>query len=170
VDRASDGWKTPVPLQLANRIGSYHPAAALGRQAGVQAHVGKLGHDGHAREQLGRPRFPEGRAVWAGREVEESRARPAGLGRDSVADGTTIILEVSRVDSATKRPGPSDLWASVRTGDDWSEPRPLGAAVNTDAAFENFPAFSASGSDLLFVRDFSRVYRAPLAAALSPDD
>lgn len=85
-------------------------------------------------------------------------------------DGNTIILEVSRVDSATKRPGPSDLWASVRTGDDWSEPRPLGAAVNTDAAFENFPAFSASGSDLLFVRDFSRVYRAPLAAALSPDD
>ncbi|HYC31335.1 MAG TPA: hypothetical protein VEB59_03550 [Gemmatimonadales bacterium] len=167
-ERAGDGWGTPVPLRRANEIGSYHSQPLFWGD-----------------RLIFRRTSPDWRTTvtlvsrWDGREFGtagtfEPVERWSGLashlrvwGGIPSPDGNTVVLEVSRVDTATKRPGPSDLWASVRTGSAWSEPRPLAAGVNTEAMFENFPVFSGNGCDLLFVRDFSRFYRVPLPAALA---
>jgi hypothetical protein len=77
-------------------------------------------------------------------------------------DGRSIVLIVSRIDSATRRRLPSDLYATQRTTAGWSEPRPLGG-VNTPG-LDNFPFFR--GQELYFVRDFDRVEHLPLADAL----
>lgn len=169
-ERSGDGWAPPTPLRLANEIGSYHSQPLLWDDKLV---FRRTSPDWRTTVTL--------QSRWNGHEFEKAEPftpveRWTNLGpRLQVwggipsPDGNTVILEVSRIDSVKKQPGPSDLWASVRKGDHWSEPRPLGAGVNTDGAFENFPAFTASGRDLLFVRNFSRFYRVSLAAALTSD-
>ena len=48
--------------------------------------------------------------------------------------------------------GSCDLYESIKTGDDWTEPRNLGAGVNS-AEWESQPSLSADGRTLYFVSD-----------------
>jgi outer membrane protein OmpA-like peptidoglycan-associated protein/Tol biopolymer transport system component len=46
-----------------------------------------------------------------------------------------------------------DIFYSVRTGDNtWSEPKSIGAPINTDDNYEGFPSISSDGKSLYFVR------------------
>jgi hypothetical protein len=75
----------------------------------------------------------------------------------------SMILEVSSV-MPDRRRGPPDLWIAERRAGGWSEPRPLGGGVNSADRTENFPAVTADGCALVFVRDFSSFH----LVALSP--
>jgi len=48
--------------------------------------------------------------------------------------------------------GDMDLYYSTREGDDWSEPKPVGDAVNSER-YEGFPSVSPDGKKLYFIRD-----------------
>ena len=80
-------------------------------------------------------------------------------------DGSFAILTVSVADLEMRRRHPADLWVTFRRGNDWTEPRPLGGAVNTSAV-ENFPFFSPDGERLYFVRDYARVHHVALKDVL----
>jgi len=46
-----------------------------------------------------------------------------------------------------------DIYYSVRTGDNtWSEPKSIGAPINTDDNYEGFPSISSDGKSLYFIR------------------
>ena len=46
-----------------------------------------------------------------------------------------------------------DIFYSVRTGDNtWSEPKNIGAPINTDDNYEGFPSISSDGKSLYFIR------------------
>ena len=161
-----DGWGEPVYMAKVNLPGWYHSQPAFDGQGALYFRRSQgngpnttyvTRWDG---ETYGAPEiFPpidrwtsgwrDGLFVWGGVPSP---------------DGSFIVLEVSHVDPAGKR-GPADLWVTRRQGDDWTEPRPLGAGINTPG-MENFIFFSSDGKDLFFVRDFERFYRIPVAAAL----
>lgn len=65
------------------------------------------------------------------------------------ADGRLIIFTSCRGRAGF---GNCDLFESKRTGDKWSEPVNLGAAVNS-SAWESQPCLSADGRELYFVSD-----------------
>jgi sugar lactone lactonase YvrE len=83
-----------------------------------------------------------------------------------VLGGAAQILEISAVDTATGRRAPGDLWVSERRGSEWSDPRPLGAGVNSGGT-ENFIFLSPDGRELFYVRNFDEVRHISLAAALA---
>lgn len=64
-----------------------------------------------------------------------------------------------------RRRGPSDLWIAERRPGGWGEARPLGDGVNTADQNENFPAVTADGCALVFVRDFSSLHLVALKAS-----
>jgi hypothetical protein len=109
---------------------------------------------------FGAPRSYEMGARWrawrADRTVHHVFATP---------DDSTVLLQAAVRDSAGGRPGQSDLLFSVRRGGDWTEPRPLGAGVNSPGV-EGFPFFSPDGATLYFVRDYRELRRVELRAAL----
>lgn len=80
-------------------------------------------------------------------------------------DGSYMLMEVSTVDSAGRR-SPSDLWVTTRGAGGWSEPRPLGAGVNSPQN-DNFASVTADGCRLIFTRNFSGFYHVSLSAAIS---
>ncbi|HEV8512071.1 MAG TPA: sialidase family protein, partial [Cyclobacteriaceae bacterium] len=46
-----------------------------------------------------------------------------------------------------------DIYFSMRTGDNtWSEPKSIGAPINTDDNYEGFPSISSDGKSLYFIR------------------
>ena len=166
--RSGDGWGTPVFLAGANRLGYYH--SGLTFVEGGWLHFGRAtpdfrtGTSHRARWANGRLSTPE-RYADGGRWTNWRKdrhlwdARPAPGGR-------ALILEISPVDTVTGRRGPSDLWISERRGSDWTEPRPLGAGVNSPGT-ENFIFFSPDGRELFYVRNFEAVRHVSLAAALA---
>ncbi len=48
--------------------------------------------------------------------------------------------------------GDMDLYVCTREGDDWSEPKPVPGAVNSER-YEGFPSISPDGKKLYFIRD-----------------
>jgi hypothetical protein len=79
----------------------------------------------------------------------------------------SVVLEVSALAEDGRRRGPTDLWMAQRGDGGWAEPKPLGGGVNTPGN-ETFPAVTADGCALVFVRDFSSVHLVTLAAAAPP--
>ncbi|QDK80337.1 OmpA family protein [Spirosoma sp. KCTC 42546] len=65
------------------------------------------------------------------------------------ADGRTIVFTACQ---GRKGFGSCDLYASHKTGSDWSTPENLGPAINT-RYYESQPALSADGRQLYFVSD-----------------
>ena len=65
------------------------------------------------------------------------------------ADGRTLIFTNCE---GRKSLGSCDLYISVKTGEDWSVPQNLGAAVNS-RSWDSQPALSADGRTLYFVSD-----------------
>ena len=166
--RRGDGWGTPVFLAAASMLGHYHSGLTFAE--GGWLHFGRSTPDYRTTTPLrarwagGRLSAPErysGAARWAGwrkdRHVWDARPAPGGR---------ALILEVSPVDTLTGRRGPGDLWVSERRGEDWSEPRPIGAGVNSPGT-ENFIFFSPDGRELFYVRNFDEVRHVSLAAVLA---
>ncbi len=83
------------------------------------------------------------------------------------ADGSRLFFLSTRPDPARGVPaGNQDIWVMTRTPGGWSEPRNLGAPVNTDLA-EYFPSLTRDGT-LYFTREergsrISHIWRARLA-------
>jgi hypothetical protein len=75
-----------------------------------------------------------------------------------------VFLDVATRNPRTGRPA-SDIWISMKRGDHWADPVPLGAGINSDG-YDVFPFVSPDGRDLFFVRDFATFHRVPLTDAL----
>jgi outer membrane protein OmpA-like peptidoglycan-associated protein len=64
-------------------------------------------------------------------------------------DGNTIYF-TAFIEGQTKS---EDIYFSERlAGDTWSEPKNIGAPINTDDKYEGFPSISADGNALYFIR------------------
>ena len=165
--RTAAGWSAPRFLAEASRPGWYHSQPFFAHDGSL--YVKRTSPDWRTAEQVvvpfdgtafGAPRPYEALSQWSTRLADRvvHHVFPA-------PDDSTVLLELSTRDPATRRPGPSDLWFAVRRGGAWSEPRPLGAGVNSPGT-DNFPFFSPDGATLYFVRDFTELRRVRLGAAL----
>lgn len=81
-------------------------------------------------------------------------------------DGRLAVIEAGELD-AERRPGPSQLWASVRQGETWSAPRRLPPSVDSPELTENFLVFDAQGDRMYFVRDFAGFHSVPVGALIN---
>lgn len=71
------------------------------------------------------------------------------IGGPSISyDGNTLFFFASFEGGA----GDMDIYYATREGEDWSEPKSLGAPINT-ARYEGFPSVSPDGKRLYFIRD-----------------
>ena len=165
---AGGSWGEPVFMAEASAWAHYHAQPIFTSTGAV--HFTRSGWDyrGHS-EHL--TRLNDGRfgpadtsAAWL---ALRSRIGPGRHLYETVPghDGTYALLMIGDRAADTVRPGPPDIYASLRTPTGWSDPRPLGAGVNTSAT-ENFPFYSPDGTELYFVRDFASVHRVPLSRAL----
>jgi L-ascorbate metabolism protein UlaG (beta-lactamase superfamily) len=167
VDRTEHGWGTPVFLARTNALGHYHSWVEFGFDDAL--YFRRTTPDWKLNVTMRAP--PDGPAFgepapyadverWKGwrPDVRVAGGAPGPGGR-------LVFLDVATTNPATGR-GASDIWVSVRRGDRWTEPRPLGAGVNSDG-YDVFPFVSPDGLELFFVRDFSAFHRLPLADAVA---
>ena len=169
-ERTASGWSPPVFLAQVSTPGHYHSWV-------------EFGPDGALYFRRTTPDWSRNvtmRAAWNGHafappepyaEVERWKTwRPDVriAGGTPGPDGRLVFLDVATTNPTTGR-GASDIWVSRRIGGDWTDPKPLGAGVNTDG-FDVFPFVSPDGRDLYFVRDFRTFHRIPLAEALASLD
>jgi hypothetical protein len=166
-DRTNRGWSTPVFIARANTLGHYHSWVELGFDEAL--YFRRTTPDWKTTETM--------RARWTGSEY--SSPEPYGdverwkgwrpdvnvVGGAPGPGGRLVFLDVATSNPRTGRAA-SDIWVSIKRGDSWSEPAPLGAGVNSDG-YDVFPFVSPDGHDLFFVRDFSTFHRVPLADALA---
>jgi hypothetical protein len=170
-DGAATGWGRPVPVRGATEPGSYHSQPVF---LGDRLVFRRTSADWKTTHTLV--------SRWEGDDYGPAAPyRPAERwmgwrkdlyvwGGSPTADERAVLFEISPIDRATGRRQPADLWASVRRGDRWTEPRPLGAGVNAAGRMDNFPVASADGCDLVYVRDFTAFYRVSLRRALTASD
>jgi hypothetical protein len=160
VDRVGDGWGPPVFMREASLLGWYHSQPTIGRDGSVA--VGRTSPDWSRSERVvsrwngsafGVPVVDDPAARWKSwrPDLHVWNGVPS-------PDGSFMILEISRVDTATRRRAPGDLWVSVSRNGTWAEPRRLGPGVNSDQT-ENFVFFSPDGRVMYFVREFAAFYR-----------
>ena len=167
-DRRGREWGPPVPIRVANALGSYHSQPAfLGRSLVFR----RTSADFQTSKTLitrwdGRAYSPP-EAFAPVQQWADWRTDLRVWGGVPGPEGTSVVLEVSRLDPQTREPLPADLWVSVRAGGRWTTPRPLNAGVNTEAYTENFPLVTSNGCEMMFVRDFSRFYRVSFLSALA---
>lgn len=166
VDRYGDRWGPAVFMAKASTPGYYH--------SWVQ-----FGDDGRLYFRRTTPDWSRTETMtseWNGHEYDTPRPyEPAERWKGWRADVTivggspgpgvdTVFLDVATRNPTTGK-GASDIWVSIRRGDSWTEPRKLGAGINSDG-YDVFPFVSPDGADLYFVRDFATFYRIPLREAL----
>lgn len=167
VDREGNGWGRPVFMKEASKLGHYHSWVEFGYDGGI--YFRRTTPDWSSNETLvsrwrnGSYGAAEPVAALSRWKNWRSDVRVAGASFGPTGD--QIFLDVATSNPQTGRPA-SDIWVSLKRGDGWTDPKPLGAGVNTDG-FDVFPFFSPSGRDMYFVRDFSAFYHVPLNAALS---
>jgi L-ascorbate metabolism protein UlaG (beta-lactamase superfamily) len=169
-ERRDDGWGPPVFVAEASTLDHYHSWVEFGFDGAL--YFRRTTPDWSTNETM--------RATWNGRafsapapyaDVERWKGwRPEVrvAGGAPGPDGRLVFLDVATTNPRTGR-GASDIWVSVRRGDGWTDPAPLGAGVNADG-FDVFPFLSPDGRDLYFVRDFTEFRRLPLAEALASVD
>lgn len=166
VERKGDGWGEPVFLATVSTLGHYHSWVELGRDGAL--YFRRTTPDWQTTETL----FSHwnGNAFGAPAKFapverwKDWRPDVRIVGGSPSPDGNAIFLDVATQNPKTRR-GASDIWVSLRRGNDWSEPKPLGAGVNSDG-YDVFPFFSRDGKTLYFVRDFTAFYRIPLKDVL----
>lgn len=174
-ERTDMGWAEPVLLAAATTLANYESNPWF--DAAGDLHFVSLSPDWRTRYLRVARRDAAHPGGYGPHEpdVEGGRWQDWGAPRRYVwsatfnADQSLAILYVSTVDEESGRRSPSDLWFSRRTGDSWSEPRPLGAGVNT-AASEGYALFTSDGQELFFHRNNELYYRVDLAAALGGSD
>lgn len=172
VDRVNGRWGPPVFMRAVNTPGHYHSWAEFGPDDVV--YFRRTTPDWTVNETR--------RARWTGTEYGPSELyheverwkqwRPdvRVVGGAPGPSGSLVMLDVATRHPVTGRQA-SDIWFSERRGTDWTEPRPLGAGVNS-AGFDVFPFVSRDGRTLYFVRDFNSLWQVSLAdaTASSPPD
>lgn len=168
-ERRGSGWGTPVLQRTASRIGWYHSGPVV--QPDNSVHFMITSPDWRTAISM--------RSEWNGSEYgpattyseaerwrDWQRDRMQVWGAQPTSQDSVMLVFVSE-----RKPGggirPADIYASFRRADGWTEPRPLGAGVNTPEAVENFAFLSSDGCELLFTRGFSRFYHVSLTAALA---
>lgn len=169
-ERRGNGWGPPVLQRAASRIGWYHSGPIVAADNSV--HFAITSPDWRTAITM--------RSEWNGREygapaTNDLAEQWRGWQRDRMAvwgAQPTRQDSVMLVFASTRKTGgggthPADIYASFRRAGGWTDPRPLGAGVNTPDAVENFAFFSPDGCELLFTRGFSRFYHVSLAAALA---
>lgn len=168
-ERRDGGWGPGVLQRAASTLGSYNSGPRIGARGELLFAV--TTPDWRTRTSM--------ISEWNGREYGPARPRvlPAVdrwkdwrkdlyVWGGELAPGDSIaILDISPIGPNGRR-GPAIIYFSKLEGDRWTEPRPVGAGVNT-TGHNNFVFFSTDGCELLFTRDFSRFYHVSLARALS---
>lgn len=165
-DRKDDGWSEPVFLGKANNLGFYHSWV-------------EFGWDGDIYFQQTTPDWKTSKNLitrWNGKEytepilfeeVENWKKWNPEVRVVGGSPGTS--KEIIFLDVATRNPktgkGASDIYVSLKKDGKWTEPKPLGANINSDG-FDVFPFFSPDNQYLYFVRDFKEFYRIPLKTAI----
>ncbi len=79
-------------------------------------------------------------------------------------DENMIFLDVATRNPKTGQ-GASDIYVSLKKDGKWTEPKPLGANINSDG-YDVFPFFWPDNQYLYFVRDFKEFFRVPLKTAI----
>ncbi|MBL8203186.1 MAG: PD40 domain-containing protein [Blastocatellia bacterium] len=166
VDRQGNGWGEPVFMAAANKLGHYHSWVEFGPDKAI--YFRRTTPDWSANETM--------MTRWNGKEFappvpyaeaqrwKNWRSDVRVAGASPGPDGKVLFLDVATRNPKTGR-GASDIWVSFKRGNDWSEPKPLGAGINSDG-YDVFPFFSPDGKELYFVRDFAAFYRVRLQDAL----
>lgn len=168
-ERQGNGWGKPVLQRTASRIGWYHSGPVVQRDNSVQFMITSPDWRTaiHMRSEWNGteygPATPNAEAErWKGWQRERMQVWGAqATGQDSVM----LVFVSERKPEGGIRP--ADIYASFRRDGSWTEPRPLGAGVNSPDGVENFAFFSPDGCELLFTRGFSRFYHVSLGAALA---
>ena len=167
-DRVNGRWGTPVFMSRSTSQGHYHSWVEFGFDDAV--YFRRTTADWASTQTL--------RVRWTGQEYSTPEPyadaerwkgwRPDVniVGGSPGPDGRLVFLDVATKNPATGRAA-SDIWVSLRRGQGWTDPAPLGGGVNSDG-FDVFPFVSPDGNDLYFVRDFRTLHRIPLASALPP--
>jgi hypothetical protein len=168
-ERRGSGWSMPVLQRGASRIGWYHSGPVV--QPDNSVHFMITSPDWRTATSMrsewnGSEYGPAAQYAEAERWRGWQRDRMKVWGAQPTGQDSVMLVFVSerKPEGGTK---PADIYASFRRAGGWTEPRPLGAGVNTPDAVENFAFFSPDGCELLFTRGFSRFYHVSLAAALA---
>lgn len=161
---ADGGWKPPIPLTAATRIGAYQSQPVFGRDG--RLYFRRTSPDWDTTTNLVTALFGAPTAYDPAERWMRWRDDLQVWGGSPTPDGQMVLLEVSPRVPGERRGQPSDLWVSRHRGGTWETPVPLVAGVNTEHGWENFATVTPDGCDLVFVRDFSAFYRVSLRAAL----
>jgi hypothetical protein len=166
-DRSGSGWSAPVFLSRASRLGHYHSWVEFGFDGAL--YFRRTTPDWKHNETM--------RASWVGNDFSAPalyadverwkgwRSDVTVVGGSPGPGGQLVFLDVAATNPDTGR-GASDIWVSLKRGDAWTDPAPLGAEINSKG-FDVFPFVSPDGRDLYFVRDFKTFHRVSLAEALA---
>jgi L-ascorbate metabolism protein UlaG (beta-lactamase superfamily) len=166
-DRVNNRWTTPVFMARASTLGYYHSWVEFGFDDAI--YFRRTTPDFKITHTM--------RVQWTGAEYSSPKPyvdaeRWKGWRRDVIVAGGSpgpagrlVFLDVATKNPRTGRAA-SDIWVSIKRGDKWTEPAPLGAGINSDG-YDVFPFVSPDGRDLYFVRDFSTFHHIPLADALA---
>ncbi len=166
VERDGKGWGQPVFLSAVNKLGHYHSWVQIGFDGALYFRC--TTPDWKQTETLVARRNAAGYATPTRYEDAERwktwRQDVRIAGGSPGPDGNVILLDVATRNPQTGR-GASDIWVAMKRGGTWTEPKPLGAGINS-AGYDVFPFFSPDGRDLYFVRDFVAFYRIAWREAL----
>jgi hypothetical protein len=167
-DRRGSGWGMPVLQARASRLGWYHSGPMIGPDQAL--YFGLTSPDWRSITTM--------RSEWNGGEFGPPAPYPAAerwrgwhsdqlrvWGAQPTPSDSVMLVYIS-----TRRPEGgtfgTDIYATFRRAEGWTDPRPLGAGVNTREGQEGFAFFSPDGCELLFTRDYTGFYHVSLAAAL----
>jgi L-ascorbate metabolism protein UlaG (beta-lactamase superfamily) len=166
-DRTDRGWSAPVFMAGTSTLGHYHSWVEFGFDGAL--YFRRTTPDWKLNETMRAPSTGGGFGPAEPYvEVERWKGWRADVrvaGGAPGPGGRLVFLDVATTNPRTGRPA-SDIWVSIRRGDRWTDPAPLGAGVNSDG-YDLFPFVSADGRDLFFVRDFATFHRLPLDVALA---
>lgn len=162
-------WGVPSFIQRLTEPGAYHSHPMFGSDG--RLYFGRTSPDWSTSTEYVAPVSPEGFGLpEAFDPVERWRGWRPDLhvwGGTPGHDGSYVLLDISPMDSVTRRPLASDIWVSFQGKTGWTEPRPVRGKVNREGSYDNFPSYSPDGCELLFVRDFTSFYHIGLRAALA---
>ena len=166
-ERMGNRWSAPVFMSRASTLGHYHSWVEFGFDGAL--YFRRTTPDWKRNDTM-RTRWvsSEYAAPELYADVERWkgwRSDVAVVGGSPGPGGRLVFLDVATTNPATGR-GASDIWVSLKRGDTWTDPAPLGAGINSDG-YDVFPFVSPDGGDLYFVRDFTAFHRVPLANALA---
>jgi hypothetical protein len=167
VEKKGSGWGEPVFLDKLNTLGNYHSWVEFGKKDTI--YFRNTSADWRTEYAwFSRWDGKEFSQPEPFQEVEQFRKWREDLfvwGGAFSPNGKALFLDVSEIDSATKRRMKSDIWVSLKIGNKWSEPKKLGESINSKET-ENFFFFSPNGKELFFAREYAAFHRISLKEAL----